>query len=213
MHEKAIAAGYPIEMDVQLTKDLEVVVFHDDNLKRMTGENALIWDRTYAELKGLRLAGTDEKIMLFSEFLDFVGGRVPLVIEYKRQRVKKTIVDKTLPLLDGYKGDFVVQSFDPTIVMEFKKKRPLWIRGQLISRDRHDNLSRLTDKLLSIGFFNFLSKPDFINMQIEYLPCEKRLCRGRKLICWTVKTDADREKAERHAANYIFENINPEISR
>ncbi len=206
---KAIEAGYPIEMDVQLTKDLQVVCFHDDDLKRMTGVDSLIYDKTYAELKELRLAGTEERIMLFSEFLELVGGKVPLVIEYKRQRVKKTIVDKTLPLLDAYKGEFVVQSFDPTIVMEFKKKRPEWIRGQLISRDRHENLSRLTDKLLAKGFFNFLSKPDFINMQIDYLPCEKRLYKNRKLISWTIKTEEQRERAKEFADNYIFENIRP----
>ena len=65
---KAIEAGYPIEMDVQLTKDLQVVCFHDDDLKRMTGVDSLIYDKTYAELKELRLAGTDERIMLFFFF-------------------------------------------------------------------------------------------------------------------------------------------------
>jgi len=205
----AIENGYPIEMDVQLTADCEVVCFHDDNLKRMTGEDSLIWDKTYAEIKELRLGGTDEKIMLFSEFLDLVGGRVPVVLEYKQQRIKKTIVDKTLPLLDAYKGEFVVQSFDPTIVLELKKKRPEWIRGQLISRTRHKNLSAFVDKLLSKGFFNFMTKPDFINMEVDFLPVEKRLIKNRRLISWTIRNETDKTRAIEFADNYIFENIRP----
>lgn len=203
---KAIEAGYPIETDVQLTKDLKAVVFHDDNLLRMTGVDALIWDKTYDEIKELRLAGTNDRIMLFSEFLELAGGKTPLVIEYKSQRVKGVIVDKTLPLLDGYKGEFVVQSFDPTIMGEIRKKRPDIIRGQLISKDRHDNLSFLTDKLLSVGFFNFLSQPDFINKQLKYLKKRKK---GKTYLCWTVKSEEDKAKAKKFADNYIFENIRP----
>ena len=79
--ENAIKNDYPIEMDIQLTSDCVPVVFHDDNMKRMTGVDANVQTKTLAEVKQMCLADTDERIMTFEEFLDFVDGRVPLVIE------------------------------------------------------------------------------------------------------------------------------------
>ncbi len=207
--ENAIKNGYPIEMDIQLTSDLVPVVFHDDNMKRMTGEDANVRTKTLAEVKRMRLADTDERIMTFEEFLAFVDGRVPLVIEYKTQPDKKIIVDKTLPYLDKYKGEFVVQSFDPLIVKTLRKRRPGFIRGQLICQDRHKEQKWIIDRMLAHGLFNCLSKPDFINMNLKWLPVSKAMKRGKRLLCWTVRDDEDRIKAEKYADNYIFEYIRP----
>ena len=135
--------------------------------------------------------------------MNFVDGRVPLVIEYKTQRDKGIIADKTLPLLDKYKGEFVVQSFDPTIVRELRLKRPGWIRGQLICKDRHKNVKWLTDRLLAHGLLNFLSKPDFINMNVKYLPLPRAMKKNRKVISWTIRTEEEKQKAEKYADNYI----------
>lgn len=207
--ENAIKNGYPIEMDIQLTKDLVPVVFHDDDMKRMTGVDAKIQTKTLAEVKEMRLAGTDEKIMTFEEFLTFVNGRTPVVIEYKTQPDKEIIVDKTLPFLDAYKGEFVVQSFDPMIVGTLRKRRPEFIRGQLICRDRHKDQKWIVDRMLANGLFNFISKPDFININAKYLPLPKSMCRGKRVICWTIRNEEDRQKAEKYADNYIFEYIRP----
>ena len=207
--ENAIANGYPIEMDIQLTSDHVPVVFHDDNMARMTGVDVNIHDKTLAQVKEMRLAGTEQQIMTFEEFLSLIKGRVPLVIEYKTQRDKGIIVDKTLPYLDKYEGEFVVQSFDPTIVIELRKKRPDWIRGQLICQDRHKNVRWITDRMLAHGMFNIVAKPDFINMNAKYLPLSRSMKRNRRVICWTIRNDEDRLKAEKYADNYIFEHIRP----
>ena len=205
----AIENGYPIETDVQLTSDNALVCFHDDNLLRMTGVDSLVWDKTYAEVKELTLGGTDEKIPSFDEFLSFVDGRVPLVIELKSQRTKGVIVDEVIKRLDNYKGEFVVQSFDPFIMREFRLKRPDYIRGQLIDKGRHKQLSFIADKLLGMAFFNFTVKPDFMNMNVKYLPISKRMAKNRKVICWTVRTEEEKANAIAYADNYIFENIRP----
>lgn len=209
--EKAVLKGYPIETDVQVTKDGVPVIFHDDNVKRMTGVDKNIGDLTLGEVKELSLGRTDEKIPTFEEFLNFLDGRVPVVIEYKTQKDKDLIVEKTLPLLDAYKGEFVVQSFDPLIVGRFAKIRPEIIRGQLICKDRHKNLKFVTDKLLAHGVLNFISKPDFINMNVEYLPVSKVIKYGRRVICWTIKNEDDLARADKYADNYIFENIRPQF--
>ena len=202
-------SGYPIETDVQLTKDNALLCFHDDSLKRMTGVDSLIWDKTFEEARALKLAETEEVIPTFDELLSFVDGRVPLVIEYKTQPDKEIIVDKTLPYLDKYKGEFVVQSFDPLIVKTLRKRRPEFIRGQLICQDRHKEQKWIIDRMLAHGLFNCFSKPDFINMNLKWLPVSKAMKRGKRLICWTVRSDEDRQKAEKYADNYIFEYIRP----
>lgn len=205
----AIEKGYPVEMDIQLTKDNALVCFHDDDLKRMTGVDSLVWDKTLEEVESLSLAETDEKIPLFDDFLKFVNGRTPIVIELKSQRTKGVIVDEVIKRLDNYKGDFVVQSFDPFIMREFRKKRPQFIRGQLVDKGRHKNLPWIADKLLGMAFFNFTVKPDFINMNVKYLPVKGRMIKNRRLVCWTVRSEEDRKKAEKYADNCIFEAIRP----
>ena len=208
-YSAAIESGYPIEMDIQLTSDNVLVCFHDDSLKRMTGVDSLIREKSYAELCEMRLAGTDEKIPLFDDFLAFVNGRTPIVIELKSQKTKGVIADEVIKRLDKYEGEFVVQSFDPFIMKEFREKRPDFIRGQLIDKGRHKQLSWFADKLLGMAFFNFAVKPDFMNMNVEYLPVSKRMAKNRRIITWTIRSEEDRKKAERFADNYIFEIIRP----
>jgi len=208
---KAIELNYPIETDIQLTKDLVPVCFHDDNLKRITGVDSLVWDKTLEEIKSLSICETEEKILTFEEFLALVDGKVPLLIEIKSQRENKAVVQKTLDLLKNYKGEFVIQSFDPRVMGEVRKLNPSIIRGQLMCKERHENLSPLTDKLLSNGFLNFLSKPDFINMNQKFLPVQKRITRGKRILCWTVKTQEEEERALNFVDSYVFENITPKV--
>ena len=78
---RAADAGYGIELDVQLTRDQRVVVFHDDSMKRACGLDAQIHDYTFDELQQIPLFGTEHRIPLFSDVLETVGGRVPLIVE------------------------------------------------------------------------------------------------------------------------------------
>ena len=86
--ERAIELGYGIEMDVQMTIDNVLVVYHDDNLKRVCGVDRDIRELTYEEVKALRPMGKDYPIMPFREFLDFVDGRTPILVEVKHQKRK-----------------------------------------------------------------------------------------------------------------------------
>ena len=79
----AVEAGYGIEMDVQLSKDEVPVVFHDETLKRMCGTEGKVWEYTLEELQKMKLADSDETIPTFQEVLELVGGKVPLIVEYK----------------------------------------------------------------------------------------------------------------------------------
>ena len=81
--ENALKNNYAIELDVQFTKDKEVVVFHDENLKRMTNDTRNIEDVNYDELKNLRLGNTNEIIPTLEEVLELVDSKVAILIEIK----------------------------------------------------------------------------------------------------------------------------------
>lgn len=132
--QKAIDKKIPIELDIQILKDDTLVVFHDDHLKRMTGYNKEITECTYEEINRLFLLSTNEKIPLFSDVLRQVSGKVLLDIECKTSPRYKTLLEKSVALLDTYNGPFLVKSFDPRIVYFFKKHRPSWIRGLLATK-------------------------------------------------------------------------------
>ena len=51
-----------IELDVQRTKDGQLIVFHDENLKRLTGHNAFVWEMTWNEIQDLSLSSKNKKL-------------------------------------------------------------------------------------------------------------------------------------------------------
>lgn len=110
---RAMEYHFIIELDVHLLKDSQIVVFHDDNLKRMTGLDKEIKNCTYEEIRKLKLLRTNEKIPLLKKVLNLVEGKVPLLIELKYD-VKTGLLEKELmQVLSQYKGKYAVQSFRP----------------------------------------------------------------------------------------------------
>ena len=75
--------GIGIELDVRLSSDGEVVIFHDDTLERMTGMSGGVSNYTAKELAKLSLADTGYGIPTLREVLALVNGRVPLLVELK----------------------------------------------------------------------------------------------------------------------------------
>ena len=141
--ELASRAGYGIELDVQLSKDGQVVVFHDDDLKRVCGVDCRVDEKTYAELTELRLCGTEYTVPLFTEVLATVRGRSPLIVELKRGRRNIELCEKTYALLAEYRGDVCIESFDPFIVAWFRFHAPELLRGQLaMPAERYENFLR-----------------------------------------------------------------------
>ena len=87
----AVEKGYGIELDTQITKDDKIVVFHDGNLKRMTGVDKMLIDCTYEELQSYRLLDTDERIPLFSDVLKVlteIKNTVEMITTEKNKRPK-----------------------------------------------------------------------------------------------------------------------------
>ena len=209
--ENAAARNIPIEFDLHLLKDNKIAVFHDDNLKRMTGSDKNIKDCTYDEIKNLKLLKTDCAIPLFEELLDFVNGKVLLDIEFKTDIKAGLLEEKASLLLDNYKGKFIVKSFSPFSVQWFKQHRPGFIRGQL-SYDfiGEDSISPLTKFICKNMLLNPVAKPDFIAYGLQSLPSKKVAYlrrRGKPIFVWTINGSADLEKAKQYGDSFIFNSL------
>ena len=207
-YKNAAENGFPIEIDLFPTADGEIVTFHDDTLSRMTGSDGKITEKTLAELKKLRLNGTEETIPTFSEVLSAVDGKVPILIEFKNQK-DNSYVDKAVKILKSYKGEFAVQSFNPFILKRIKKLAPEFIRG-ILSAKEPDTENKIEKFVVKNMPFNFLCKPDFISYDYTGLPVKKRKLKNRPLLCWTVTDIKTAEKLKPLCNNIIFENFIPE---
>lgn len=152
--ERAIREGYAIETDVRCTKDNILVVFHDDTLTRMTGVDKKVIQVTYDEIKKLNLADSQEKIMTLHEFLNFVNGRVPLLIELKDVPERREFPAMVVGAMSGYTGEYAFQAFNPLYVLKIKKLAPQILRGQLavdiFSKDVIDEIKKHCD-MLNLG--------------------------------------------------------------
>lgn len=200
-YENSIKLGYPIEMDVQMSVDGELFCFHDDNLKRMTGVDEDIRTLTAEEIKQLKIG--DEHIPTFRQFLDFINGQVPILVEIKQQ-INKGVEQKVVDHLKDYKGEFAVQSFDPFIMMKIKKLAPHFVRGQLGVNSDKKGLKWHVARNLS---FNFIVRPDFVHYCVNNLPITKKVTNGLPLMVWTVDSQEDLNIAKQYAQNFVFEKI------
>ena len=187
--EEASKLGYGMELDVQLSKDGEVVVFHDDTLNRVCGVDAGVCELSYDELHSLSLCGTKETIPLFSDVLKTVRGRGALIVELKTGDRNTELCEKTYELLKGYSGEYCIESFNPFIVRWFKKNAPEVVRGQLACPpDGYDGaVSTFTAFILSRTLLNFLARPQFIAYKIGKKPFTVKLAEflGAMKVCWT----------------------------
>ena len=203
-------AGYGAELDVQLTKDGQVVVFHDASLDRMCGVRAKLEDKSYDELKLLTLCGTNQRIPLLTEVLEIYGGRGPLLVELKSGSRNRELCEKTYAILSDYPGEVCIESFNPWIVRWFRRHAKDIVRGQLATdrEDYGDKVSKWNAFLLSRCLFNFLARPQFIAYRIGHRPLCVRLAEflGAMRFGWT----AHNERAERGRDAVIFEFYRPQ---
>ncbi len=159
----AAEAGFGIELDVQLSKDGTVMVFHDYTLVRMCEKEGLLTDLTEAELRTLSLKGTSETVPTLAEVLQVVDGRVPLLIELKGETGDTSIVPATLAVLEGYKGAWCMESFNPLLVRAVKKQAPHVVRGLLSSDLCKEKIrgNAVINFLLTKSLVTFLCRPNF----------------------------------------------------
>lgn len=210
----AVENGYGMELDVQLSRDGRVVVFHDDTLDRVCGVHARVDELDYAELSKLRLCGSEETVPLFSQVLELVDGREPIIVELKTGKRNKELCRKTLEMLEEYKGETCIESFDPFIVAWFARHARKMLRGQLAQRPSDfsagQGINAAAALILGWTLFNFLTRPGFIAYKIGPRPLPVRFAEklGAMSVGWTSR---DRS-SERGRDVVIFEHYRPEVS-
>lgn len=201
--KKAIKRNYIIEFDVHLLKDNTIIVFHDNNLKRMIGEDKKLKDCTYEDIKDLRLLDTDYRIPTLNEVLKIIDGKVPIIVELKSDRRVGLLETELVKQLDKYKGKFCVKSFNPLSIRWFKKNRPNYIRGLLVSNKKRSIANALCRSKLSL----LLSKPDFISCNYK-LHNNKRILKYMKknpVIAWTIKNEEELLNNKKNFYNLIVD--------
>ena len=196
---KAAENGYGVELDVQLSKDGQVVVFHDDTLKRVCGVDKRVDELTLEELQALKLCGTEERVPLFTQVLSAICGRGPIICELKTGRNNRELCRKTLDIIEGYSGDICIESFDPCIVAWFRFHAPHLLRGQLSSPCKSfasEGMPKPLAFILSRCLMNPLARPQFIAYEIAKKPLQVKLCEamGAMKVCWTSLSPSNEKK-------------------
>lgn len=207
--QNAVENGYGIELDVQLSKNGEVMVFHDYTLDRMTERKGKLCDLTASELKTVSLKNTDQTIPTLSEVLTLVDGKIPILIELKGESLDTRLCENVADRLKDYNGKYCIESFNPLLIKKMKKFLPNIFYGQLYTNVCRDHGVNLINLLLTCMALNVISRPDFIaynKLDRSSLPVKITTCLFKApRFVWTVKTPEEHEKAHSSNENAIFE--------
>lgn len=221
--QAAVAAGFGIEIDLQLSADDQALVFHDYDLARLTGQAGPIRGRTGVEAQAIALSGGQgETIPSLADVLALVDGRVPLLIELKDQdgamgQQIGALEAATAAELRDYDGPVALMSFNPYSVIEMARLLPDVPRGlTTCGYDPADwPLSEETcARLREIPDFE-AAEASFISHHAQDLG--RRRVRalwedGVPVLCWTIRSAAEEAEARKMADNVTFEGYLPDLS-
>jgi glycerophosphoryl diester phosphodiesterase len=201
----AVERGYGVELDVQLSRDGEAMVFHDRHLERLTAAEGPVAMLTAAQLQAIPLKICGEPMPRLIEALAIVGGRSPLLIEVKSpDRGVARLCSAVARALGGYRGPVAVMSFNPQIGAWFAGNAPDVLRGLVVTENGKRGLRGRIERPLAL----WRARADFLAYDIRDLPSRfagAARRRGLPLYTWTVRSDADRARAAAHADQIIFE--------
>lgn len=201
----ALEKKMPIEFDIRVLKDGNLVVYHDNNLKRLMNIDKKLSDFTYEELKKLTFPNTNIHIPLFSDVLELVNGKVLLVIEVKKSDFLsyQEYCRKIVSVLDKYSGCFVIKSFDIRVVNWFLKNTS-YVTGLLLS----DLKNNVFDFFKSYRTFSFM-KLDFLSVDYRIID-NKMIQKFRKkkpVLVWTIRNINDLNNVKDKADSFLIEEI------
>lgn len=206
---RAVLNGFSIELDVHLSKDKNLVVFHDDNLLRMTGVNKKITSLTLSQIKELKLADTSERIPTLAEVLKIVNGQVPLYIEIKNTTFPIGKLERILlSQMKNYKGKWTVMAFNP-LRLRWIAKRSNVNRCQLVASPNRKGLACITR---SNFVWNNISIPQKLAFNKKASSIDTALIcaqNNRRHYVWTVTSQKELDKFSKFCDGIIFEGFIP----
>ena len=216
--QAALAAGYGIEVDLQISADGEAMVHHDAVLGRLTEGDSRLDQLTSAELKRVKFRGSQERMLSLGDLCDLIAGRVALLPELKsRFDGDRRLAERVAALLSGYKGPVAPMSFDPLQLHVLRQKAPSLPRGIVAAKYKpHPYWDQMPPRLrYKMGSLlpAVPARPQFVSYMVDNLPAlapwiaRHILC--LPLIAWVVRTEAERQRAARYADDIIFEGFRP----
>ena len=188
---KCVDKNYIIELDIHILSDNTIVVYHDHNLKKLTGVNKVIETLTYTQLSSIKI---DKKytIPTLKQVMHIVNGKVPILIEIKDVDNNSKFEEELVKILDNYKGEFAIQSTNPFVIDWFYKNRKDYVIGLIVFND-------LNYKLVK----KYVKKIDFISVYKKQLPFKI----NKLVLGWTIRKQSEYEKYKYLCDNLICENI------
>ena len=214
--KKAVENNYGIELDVQMTKDGKLVVFHDESLKRICGIDKKLTDCNLVELLNYNLLNTNKKIPLLKDVLDVLNKDTPLIIEIKSEGECIKTCEKTIELLKTYDRNYTIESFNPLVVGYLRKYHKEIIRGQLaynMLKDKEEKSNVLRKFNCTYLLENFLTRPDYIaydinNMNNLSFKIISKLYKG-ECVAWTIKNEEQLKESRKYYQQFIFDSFTP----
>lgn len=218
--EAAVEAGFPVEVDLRLSADAGLAVFHDATLKRLTGRTEAVRDLPLDELRAVPYLTGEEAIASLDDLFALVSGRTPLVLELKSPRDLagcRAMVDALGRSLSRYGGPVAAMSFDPDLVEMLARALPALPRGIVAGEDAGGEAPRhgtSTDRFARAEILHApRTRPDFIAYAASALPRPgvwfQRRVRGRPVLAWTVRSQSVADAVRGHADQIIFEGFLP----
>lgn len=203
----AVDHGYAIECDVHLAADGIPVVFHDHELKRLTGREGHVDELTSAELATLSVGGTRDHVPSLRDMLALVSGKVPLVIELKGIEGQDDGLTRAVAsALAAYPGKAAIMSFDHHIIRRFEAEAP-GIPGGLTAEGTGIAEIEAHFSMLAHGIA-------FVSYNVDHLPnpfvsfVRERL--SMPVITWTVRDSERVRRTYEHADQMTFEGFDPD---
>jgi glycerophosphoryl diester phosphodiesterase len=210
----AVAAGYGVEVDLQITADGKAMVHHDDALGRLTDGQGRLAAMTAAQLQRVPFKATSDRMLTLEDLLDLVGGRATLVLELKsRFDGDHRLVARAAAVLAGYGGPAAVMSFDPALIVAMRESAGNVPRG-IVAECHYEGpewgeVSTTQKLILAHLLHGWRTQPHFVAYHVKDLPCGApvvaRYVFGLPLLTWTVRTADDQRCAKRWADQMIFE--------
>ena len=207
--KQALEKNIDIELDIQMTADRQVIVFHDANLQRMCKVDVSVKESTYNDIKQYTFHNSDESIPTLQEVLAEIDGKVNVFIEIKPTDLVDEVCQQVVLQLDQYKGNFAICSFNPLVLMWLRKNRPNYIRGQNIQFFLFDKRQSLLNRvLLTINGYNIFTRADYISVHIGIVKffTWMRIFKGF-LSCWAVSNETDYRQLKKKVDHLIIEFI------
>jgi glycerophosphoryl diester phosphodiesterase len=219
----AVALNYAIECDVQLSADGDAVVFHDDDLERLTDATGPLSRFTAAALSHVELRGASETIPTLTRLLDAIGGRSQLVVELKsRFDGDVRLARRVAELVARCAGPVVIESFDPDPIAYLRENgRSLGIEGVALGIVAEAGYGERDWPQLSAAqradMSSFLhyprTRPDFLSFNFDdfphVAPALFRHALNLPVTTWTVRTPQAAEAAGSWADAIVFEGFLP----